>query len=85
MSYKTPFQISLSAARVNAELKQRQLADLMGVNVGTIVNWEKGRTFPNVDQVNKLSEILGIPYDYLRFGKPATLKRKQPVLQESAS
>lgn len=85
MSKRTPFQISLPAARVNAELKQRQLADLMGVNVCTIVNWEKGRTFPTVDQVNKLSEILGIPYDYLRFGKPTALKKKQAIPQETAS
>lgn len=70
-SKTTPFKISLSAARVNANLTQRQLADSMGVNVSTIVNWEKSKTYPKVDQLYQLSDILGIPYDYFKFTERA--------------
>ena len=38
------FRISLRAARINAELTQKQVAKLMGRNKQTIVNWESGKT-----------------------------------------
>ncbi len=40
-------QISLAAARVNANLTQEQVAEKMDVSKKTIVDWEKGRTVPS--------------------------------------
>ena len=37
-------QISLKAARVNADLTQEQTAELIGKTKQTIVNWENGVT-----------------------------------------
>lgn len=37
-------QISLKAARINANLSQIQLAELLGVSDSTISRWEKGQT-----------------------------------------
>lgn len=61
------FMISLQAARVNAEMDQPTAAQKMGVSVQTIVNWEKGRTEPSIQQARRLSELYGIPVDYIFF------------------
>lgn len=58
-------KISLAAARVNANLKQEELAKLLGVNKSTIVSWEKGKTEPNANQLKKISAISRIPMDFI--------------------
>ena len=67
------FQISLTAARVNADKTQREVADLMGVNVSTIANWENGKTSPNVEQFVKLCVIYGCPQDIIFLPSRFTL------------
>lgn len=57
----TDIQISLAAARVNADMTQEQAACAIGVDKTTIVNWEKGRTSPNSLLLHKLSEVYRIP------------------------
>ena len=53
-------KISLEAARVNAKLTQKELAEILGVSNATIVNWEKGNSEPNLSQLRKISELSGI-------------------------
>lgn len=60
-------QISISAARENAQLTQLEVAKRMGVSKQTIVNWEKYRQTPSVKQAKELSLIFGIPLDNIRF------------------
>lgn len=57
------FQISLAAARVNAECTQEEVAEKMGVSKRTIINWEKGYAKPNAATLNMLSNIYNIPVD----------------------
>lgn len=59
------FYITLEACRVNAKLKQQELADKIGVSRTTICNWEKGKTSPTSVQLQKISKITGIPMDYI--------------------
>lgn len=61
------FKISLKAARVNADMTQEEAAKLLNVDKSTIASWEKGKTQPKYTQGVKLSEIYGIPYDYINF------------------
>ncbi|MDE6412306.1 MAG: helix-turn-helix transcriptional regulator, partial [Eubacterium sp.] len=49
------FKISLKACRINANLKQKELADKIGVSRDTIRNWEKGNTSPTIIQLQKIS------------------------------
>lgn len=56
-------QISLAAARVNAELTQSQVAEIMNVDRSTIRRWEKNKKVPNFDEIKKLSEVYHIPID----------------------
>lgn len=58
-------RISLAAARVNAKMNQREMAEYIGVDVSTITNWEKGKSEPSTSQLRKISEVSGIPMDYI--------------------
>ncbi|TDP59815.1 helix-turn-helix transcriptional regulator [Aminicella lysinilytica] len=58
-------QITLAAARVNAGLTQSQVADRLHVGKQTIVNWEKGKTEPQIKQARALSEIYNMPLDFI--------------------
>jgi transcriptional regulator with XRE-family HTH domain len=60
-------KISLKAARVNAGLTQAESAERIGVSVSTIKNWEVGRSFPNQPMIEKICEIYGVSYDYIKF------------------
>lgn len=70
------FQISLAAARVNAELTQEQAAKKMNVTKQTILNWEKGRIVPGVPEVEMLSKIYNIPQDFIFLPCYSTNSRK---------
>ena len=65
MDVMTTPRISLAAARTNAKLNQREMAEKMGVDVGTIINWEKGKSEPSASQLRKISEISQIPMDFI--------------------
>lgn len=56
-------QISLKAARVNAELTQKQVAERIAVDVSTVVSWENGKTSPKAIQLEQLCSLYGISVD----------------------
>ena len=60
-------RISLKAARVNADLSQKEVANILGVSNKTIHSWEKGDTFPSVSCINKLCKLYGVSYDDIIF------------------
>ena len=45
-------KISLAAARVNAEMTQEEVAEIMHVSKNTIINWEKGRVNGDSELIN---------------------------------
>lgn len=53
-------QISLAAARVNARLTQKQVAQKMHISKQTLVNWEKGVTYPKPAYFEMLCRIYGL-------------------------
>ena len=59
------YRISLEAARVNANMSQKEAAIAMNVNVSTIANWEKGKTSPDADKFKELCQIYGCPMDLI--------------------
>lgn len=60
-------QISLRAARINADLKQTEVANMLNINKSTLASWEKGKTQPKYSQAKMLSKIYNIPYDNISF------------------
>lgn len=65
-------QISLAAARVNANMTQEDVAKKMQVSKQTVVNWEKGKTVLKIPQIDMLSRIYQIPQDNLFLPKKLT-------------
>lgn len=62
-------QISLAAARVNAKLKQDEVAEKMHVSKTTIVNWERGKVMPSFADIQVLSTLYGIPADNIFYNR----------------
>lgn len=67
-------RITLASARINANLTQNEVADKLGVNQSTIVNWEKGRTYPNADMLYRLSALYDMPVENIALN--STICRK---------
>lgn len=59
--------ITLKAARVNAGLTQEQAAKALGVTEQTIINYEKGRRYPDVRILKRIEEVYGVGYNDLIF------------------
>lgn len=58
-------QISLKAARVNADMTQKEWARVLDVTLDTVLNWEKGKTEPRYSQLKQISQLSGIPMDFI--------------------
>ncbi len=61
-------KISLKAARVNANLTQKEVAERMNISKNTLVNWEKGRTMIDDTPLMVLSEIYSVDIENLFLG-----------------
>ena len=57
------FKISLCAARVNANMKQSDVAKAIGVSARSVCNWENGKTYPSGAVLIQLCNLYGIPLD----------------------
>jgi DNA-binding XRE family transcriptional regulator len=53
--------IKLTACRANTGMTQKEFADALGVDPGTIYNWETEKTEPGLAMLIKISELSGIP------------------------
>lgn len=65
-------QISLAAARVNANLTQEEVSRLLHVSKKTVVNWEKGETVPSFIVLSALSDLYGISIDNILLPEKST-------------
>ena len=60
-------QMSMKAIRVNKNMKQKEAADAIGVSVSTLKNWEAGKSFPTQPMIDRICEVYGVPYDFIKF------------------
>lgn len=60
-------KMTLKAARINADLDQKSAAEKLGVSNKTLCNWEKGRTMPNIKNIDAICQLYGVTYDNLTF------------------
>ena len=56
-------RITLRAARINKNLTQEQVAEMVGVTKKTVGSWESGKTRPKIDKIEPLCELYGVTYD----------------------
>lgn len=59
------FSDYLKQKRNDAKLTQDDLAELMGVSLNTVQNWESGRTSIKIGRLAKLAEVLSVDYSEL--------------------
>lgn len=60
-------KITLKAARVNAGLSQKEVADELGVSNKTLCSWEHGDTSPSANYIDKLCKLYNASYDDIIF------------------
>lgn len=65
-------QISLAAARVNANMTQEEVAKEMHVSKQTVVNWEKGKVSPSFAVTRTLASLYKIPINNIFLPKKST-------------
>lgn len=59
--------ITLEAARVNAGYKQKEAAEKLGITPETLSRWEKGKSFPNVEQITAIEKLYNTTYADIIF------------------
>lgn len=60
-------KVKLPVARKMANLTQVELANKIGVSESTIINWEKYRSYPTIDQAKAVGDACGMHYDRIDF------------------
>jgi transcriptional regulator with XRE-family HTH domain len=70
-------KISLKAARINADLSQKEVAKKCNVSNKTVCSWENGNSFPSADKIAILCDLYKIPYDNINFLPNNSLKANE--------
>ena len=55
----------LKKHRLQKNISQPELGEILGVSKQTISNWEKGHRTPDAPTISRLAAILGVTTDYL--------------------
>lgn len=72
----------LSACRVQNGYTQLEASVLVGVCESTLISWENGKTAPNMEKAQKLSEVYGIPLAYIDFTREGNSTPLKDRVQE---
>lgn len=60
-------KMTLKALRVNANLKQTEAANKIGISIATLRNYESGRTLPRQCVIERICNVYGVDYDEIYF------------------
>jgi len=60
-------RMTLKACRVNCNMTQVEAAKALGTTKESLINYELGRTFPNVPMIQKIERLYGVPYADIIF------------------
>ena len=52
---------NIKKTRAEKDIKQADLADLLGVDISTVSRWENDKSVPNSTMIQKIAEILSVP------------------------
>ena len=64
----------LKRARMEANITQEALAEMLSVSRQTISNWENGRSYPDIASIIVLSDVYNITLDSLLKGDEKIIK-----------
>ena len=60
-------KISLKAARVDANLTLAEVVKKVKIGKNTLINYEKGRTYPDIETAKRLASLYDRPIDDIKF------------------
>lgn len=58
---------TLKAARVNVGLSQKEAAEKLGISEFTLINYELGKTYPDVPVLKRIEALYKVPYHKIIF------------------
>ena len=58
---------TLKGLRANANLKQTEVAKMLGVSPSTLSKWENGKSFPDVNEVKRIEQVFNVNYNDIIF------------------
>ena len=61
------YQVSIKAARVNADLSTQQAARLLGITERTLYEWERGKRAIPFDAIKTMCSAYNVPIELLRL------------------
>ena len=64
------------------KLTQEDLGDLLGVSYMTIRRWETGKSSPDISELQKISQVLGVPINEL-LGNDTSSSAVSPAQDKS--
>jgi len=73
----------IKQARNSAGLSQEQVSEALGVSRQTISNWETGKTYPDIINVIKMSDLYSVSLDCLLKEESSMKQTYRAFLQES--
>ncbi len=62
-----PSSLTLKWARELKGLKQAEAAELIGVSVDTLGNYERGKSYPDIPVLRKIEQVYNVQYHQLIF------------------
>ena len=60
-------KVTLKALRINAGLTQTEAAKEIGVYIGTLRNYENGKTRPQQPVIERMCRLYNVRYDEINF------------------
>lgn len=60
MRFNDEFAGNLRAARARADMSQGEVAEKVGINIGTLQKYESGDMTPGADKLTAIAEALGV-------------------------
>ena len=69
-------QNRLVECRIEANLTQKEVGDLVGKKPTTVASWEQGKTLPDIDTLYRLTKYYGKTLSYM-FGEDYDDKKEK--------
>lgn len=60
-------KITLKVLRVASDMTQAEVAQKLNISPSTWSKWENGRSYPNVEEIQKIEKLFNIGYSDINF------------------
>jgi transcriptional regulator with XRE-family HTH domain len=75
-----PIGENIKRLRIEAGLTQRALAYELGVSIQAVSKWEQSRSYPDLDLIPKIAQLLGVGIDALFESAKSSAGEKEKAM-----